>query len=547
MVFTTFVGCTNNQPTTEPETKQAEEHQSQPETKQEPEKEQQTFTYNMGADPETLDPNKATENVGFTVLANTFEGLTRLGDKDEPIPAVAEKWDISEDGTKYKFYLREDAKWSDGKTVTAYDFEYSWKRAVDPETASDYAYMLYYIKNAEKINNGELPVDDLAVKVIDERTIEVTLEGPCSWMLTMFAFATYSPVRQDIIENDPETWALNFENLVTNGPFFVDSWRHNDRLRLLPNEHYWDKQRVKLDEVTITLINEESTALGAFDAGDVDAVDGVPVAEIPRLLAEEPDFYILPALGTYYYVFNNTAQPFDNEDIRKAFALAIDRRAIVETVTLGGQVPATGFVPFGMRVIGKDFRKEGKDYGIDPNAALVEEAKELLAKAGYPDGEGFPEVTLKYNTTEAHKRIAEAIQEMWKKNLNIDVNLENTEWRVHLNNLDNGNFQVGRIGWSSDYSHPMSFLDMWISGSGNNYAQWKSTELDDYIKTAKTTPSEEEAVDSLHKAEDVLMERMTIMPIYYNTEPELVKGYVKNWRKSVLGYMFFDEAYIEGK
>lgn len=541
LVITAFVGCAKQEPAPAPEQKTGETEQKV-ETK-----EPQVLTINLGSDPETLDPNKASESVGFNILVNTYEGLTRLDENDKAIPGVAERWEISDDGLTYTFYLREDAKWSDGKPVTAYDFEYSWKRALDPATAADYAYQMYYIKNGEKFNNGEVSADELGIKVIDDKTIQVTLEGPTPWMLEMFAFPTYYPVRKDVVEANPDTWALEADTFICNGPFKVAEWKHNEVVKLVKNENYWGKDRVKLDEINVTLINEATTALAAFEAGDVDIIEDVPSAEIPRLQAESDEFMILPALGTYYYTFNNAKEPVNDERVRKALSLAIDRKAIVETVTKGGQQPATGFVPYGLIVNGKDFREEGGNYGIDPNRAKVEEARRLLAEAGYPDGKGFPKITIRYNTSEGHKRIAEAIQEMWKKNLNIDVELENIEWKVYLKELEAGNYVVGRIGWLADYAHPMTFLDMWITGSGNNYTNWSDPEYDRLIKEAKMTSDEAKAAELMHKAEDIFMNRMTVMPIYYYTDIIMVKKHVKGWRKTPLGWFFFDQAYIEGK
>lgn len=544
LVVAAFAGCAQETPEPAPADqgdKKAEEPAKEPAKPDTP----QEFTYNMGADPETLDPNKASENVGLTVLVNTNEGLVRLDDSSKAIPGVAEKWDINEDATEFTFYLREDAKWSDGKPVTAKDFEYSWKRALNPETAADYSYQLYYIKNAEKYNMGEGSADDLGIEVIDERTIKVTLEGPTGWMEQIFAFATLFPVRQDVVEADPEGWALDADTLVSNGPFKVAEWKHNDVIKMVPNEHYWDKDRVKLDVFNISLINEQSTTLAAYEAGDIDGADEVPSAEIPRLQAEEEGFSILPDLSLYYYTINNTVEPLNDVKVRKALAYAIDRRALVDTVLLGGQNPATGVVPYGINYGGEDFREVGGDYGIDSNAARVEEAQKLLAEAGYANGEGFPTFTISYNTSENHKKIAEAIQEMWKQNLNISVELSNQEWKVHLVKLENKDYEIARIGWGADYVHPMTFLDLFLSDSGNNYSGWGSEEFDSLIKQAKMETDPTKVNEIMHKAEDIFMERMTVIPVYYRTMPMVMKPYVKDWRINPLGQLYADSIYIE--
>lgn len=544
LVLTAFIGCTDkNEPEPEEETP-AQDEPVDEEEDEEPEEVEQVFTYNLAAEPETLDPGKATESVGINILGNTSEGLTRVAKDGSAEPGVAEKWDISEDGKEYTFYLREDAKWSDGKPVTANDFVYAWRRVLNPDTAADYAYFLYPILNAEAANKGEVSVEEIGVEAVDDHTLKVTLTDPVNYFLSLCTFVTMQPVREDVVNADPEGWGIADNGIISNGPFYVTEWKHNEKVMLAKNPEYWDADNVKLEEVVVTLINEDSTALAAFEAGDVDAIDGVPVAEIPRLLSESDEMYILPNLSLYYYVFNNNEPPFDNELVRKAFALAIDRKAIVETVTMDGALPATGIVPNGLNYGGGDFREAGGDYGIKPEAQ-VEEAKKLLEEAGYPNGEGLPAIKLNYNTSERHKKIAEAIQEMWKKNLGVEVEIFNQEWKVHLATLEEGNFQIARIGWGADYVHPMSFFDMWIEGSGNNYSGYFDKEFDSLVKEAMITTDENEAAKLLHKAEDIWMNRMTISPIYYATDPEMVKGYVKDWWKSPVGNMFIRDAYIE--
>lgn len=550
LMVTMVVGCSNKQTTTpdsaekETEEKEKEEPKEEEKENEKTEKVAQRFTYNLGAEPETLDPGKATESVGINILGNTSEGLTRVSKDGSPEPGAAEKWDVSEDGKVYTFHIRKDAKWSDGKAVTANDFEYSLKRVLNPETAADYAYFLYPIKNAEAANKGEVSLDEVGVEAVDEHTLKVTLTDPVNYFLSLCTFVTMQPVREDIVNADPEGWGIADDGVISNGPFYVKEWKHNEKVIMEKNPHYWDAKNVKLDEFVVTLINEESTSLAAFEAGDIDASDTVPVAEIPRLLSENEDFYILPDLLLYYYVFNNEVAPFDNEKVRKAFALAIDRQAIVDTVTMDGSLPASGIVPSGLNYGGKDFREDGGNYGILPEAQ-PEKAKELLSEAGYPNGEGLPSIKLNYNTSERHKKIAEAIQEMWKKNLGVEVELVNQEWKVHLATLEEGNYQIARIGWGADYVHPMSFFDMWIKGSGNNYSAFFSDEFDSLVKEAMVTLDENKAAELLHDAEDIWMNRMTVSPIYYGTDPELVKNYVKDWWKSPVGNMFVRDAYIK--
>ncbi|SHJ99202.1 peptide ABC transporter substrate-binding protein [Paramaledivibacter caminithermalis] len=546
LVVAAFVGCAqkSEEPAPANDGEQDKTKAEEPAPSEAP-KEPQVITYNLEADPETIDPQLNTSVGGSIIISNMFEGLVTFDENLKPVPGAAESWEISDDKLVWTFHLREDAKWSDGKPVTAQDFEYAWKRAVTPETACEYAYQFDLIKNGTKCYQGEVPVDELGVKVIDDKTFEVTLEAAASYMIEIFGFPTLYPVRKDIVEKDPEGWSFNPETAVSNGPFKLASYTQNDVMKLVPNEEYWGRDNVKLDELNFVFITEQSTALSAMEAGDLDGIDNVPNQEIPRLQAENEDFIIAPHLGTYFYVFNVEEKPFDDVKVRKAFSKAIDRNAIVTTVTLGGQVPATGFVPLGIMTGGEDFRKAGGDYGVDPMAAQVEEAQKLLAEAGYPNGEGFPKVTLKYNTSENHKRIAEAIQEMWKKNLNVEVELENMEWRVFIPARQNGEFQIARHGWIGDYNHPMTFLDMFLSDSGNNDAQWKNEEFDKLILEAKVTADEKKAAELMHKAEDLIMEDQIVMPIYYYTHPMMMGQHVKGWYRSPLGSMYFKNAYVE--
>lgn len=456
---------------------------------------------------------------------------------------MAESWEVSEDGLTYTFKLR-DAKWSDGEPVKAQDFEFAWKRALDPTTAAEYAYQMYYLKGGEAFNSGEGSIDDVGVKAIDDKTLEVVLESPTPYFLELTAFPTYFPVRKDVVEADPEGWALNMETYISNGPFKAVEWSHNDVLKVVKNENYYDADSIQLDGIDFYMIVEESTGMSAYESGEIDYLEHIPTDQIPTLQESHEDFEIQPYLGTYFYVFNTTKEPVNDPKVRKALTLAIDRQAIVDVVTKGGQKPASGFVPPGMTLSdGSDFREKGGDYGI-PATANVEEAKKLLAEAGYPDGQGFPTIEVMYNTLEAHKAIAEAIQEMWKQNLGINVELRNEEWKVFQETRTQGDFVIARHGWIGDYVDPMTFLDMWLSNSGNNNAQWKNADYDKLIADSKKAEGADR--DALMmQAEKLMMDEYITMPIYYYTKPTLLKSYVKGVHFSPLGFVFYHNATIE--
>ncbi|TZE82874.1 peptide ABC transporter substrate-binding protein [Calorimonas adulescens] len=503
------------------------------------------ITYNLQTEPRSVDPAKNTAIDGGTVIYHVFEGLTRLDKNNKAEPAVAEKWDVSSDGLTYTFHLRDGVKWSDGKPVTAKDFEYAWKRVLNPDTGSEYAYQLYYIKNGEKYNKGEAKAEDVGVVAKDDKTLELTLESPTPYILELLAFFTYMPVRQDIVEKDPDGWAQNPETYIGNGAFVMKEWNHNDSIVFEKNPNYWDAGRIKPDKLTFVMINDASTELAAFDNNQIDFGDNPPANDFPRL-REDGVLHIDPSLATYGYVFNTKKAPFDNPKVRKAFSLAIDRKAIVETPPQVGQKPAGGWVPPGLPDADatKDFREIGGDY-YDVNKASVEEAQKLLAEAGYPGGKGLPEITLLYNTSEGHKQIAEMLQEMWKKNLGVEVKLANEEWQVFLDDRANGNYQIARLGWFADYIDPMTFLDMFTTGSGNNDSGWSNKEYDDLIDKAKRTTNAAERMQYMHQAENILMDEMVVIPIYFYVNSYIVKPNLKGYHVDPLGYTYFHEAYKE--
>lgn len=520
--------------------------QDQQQTPQEQESsEPMEITANLQTEPKSIDPAKNTAIDGGTVIYHVFEGLTRLDKNNKAQPAVAESWDISEDGLTYTFHLRKGVNWSDGKPVTAKDFEYAWKRVLNPETGSEYAYQLYYIKNGEKYNNGEAKAEDVGVMAKDDKTLILTLESPTPYILELLAFFTYMPVRQDIVDAHPEDWTQSPETYIGNGAFVMTAWNHNDSIVLEKNPNYWDIQRIRPDKVTFLMINDANTELAEFENERLDFGDNPPANDFPRL-KEMGVLHIDPSLATYGYVFNTKKAPFDNPKVRKAFSLAIDRKAIVETPPTVGQEPAGGWVSPGIPDADptKDFRDVGGDY-YDVNKASVEEARQLLTEAGYPDGKGLPEITLLYNTSEGHKQIAEILQEMWKKNLGVEVNIANEEWQVFLQDRHDGNYQIARLGWFADYIDPMTFLDMFTTGSGNNDAGWSNKEYDELIDKAKRTTDSTERMKYLHQAENILMDEMVVLPIYFYVNSYVVRPNLKGYHIDPLGYNYFHEAYKE--
>ncbi len=509
---------------------------------------EQKIVYNIDANPKTIDPQLNSAVDGSKVIRNTFEGLMREIENGEVENGIAEGYEVSEDGLVYTFHIRDNAKWSDGEDVTAKDFEYAWKRALNPNTAAEYAYQLFYIKNGEAYNKGEASADDVGIKVVDNKTIEVTLESAVPYFVSLLAMPVYYPVRQDIIEENGDKWALSPETYVSNGPFKMTEWSEKESMTFIKNENYWDADNVKLETLVFRLIDDQTTTLSAFKNGELDIMEQPPTTEVQSLI-DEGVAKVYPYLGTYFYMVNVSGKGLSSEAVdalqdvrvRKALSLAIDRNLITEKVSMGGEIPATSYVPEGVKdTQGNTFHK---DYSsVTTN---IEEAKKLLEEAGYPNGQGFPTITFTYNTASNNQMIAQAIQDMWKTNLGINVELKNEEWAVFQTTRNNFQYEVCRHGWIGDYNDPMTFLDMWVTESGQNNAGYSNEEYDSLIAQAKSEQDEEKRTELLRKAEDILMDDMAIIPIYYYTNIVCANDNVKGYVKSPLGSMLFRQAYVE--
>jgi len=511
---------------------------------------EQILRLNLHSEPPTLDPAMTQDNISGTIENAIFEGLTRLDENGDVQPGMAESWEISEDNLTYTFKIREGVKWSTGEPVTAHDFEFSWKRVLDPnkDTPSPYAYQLYYLKNAEEYNTKAITdASQIGVKAQDDKTLVVTLKSPTAYFLSLLTFYTYYPTSKKNVEENP-----NFDKeaatLATNGPFLLADWKHNESITLKKNPDYYDADSVKLNEVHFAMVNDPNTEISMYETDELDwagrPTGEIPTDMIPSLKADpEANLQIKGIASTYYYNFNNTKEPFDNVKIRKAFAMAINRQALIDNITHAEQKPAYGFVPFGIKGQDKEFREEVKDDYFTEN---LEEAKKLLAEGMQEKGyTKLPKIELIHNEGEGHKKLATAIADMWKQNLGVDVTVQSQEWGVFLSNRTNLNYQIARAGWGADYNDPMTFLDMWTSTSGNNDVGFKNPEYDALIKKAQNSVDPAERMTAMKDAEKMLIDNMAILPIYYYTGVWMSKPYVKGVWIDYAGEIRFNNGYIE--
>lgn len=470
-----------------------------------------------GAEPETLDPALITGQPEGRVANALFEGLLTFGQSGKPQPGMAESWEISDDGRAYVFHLREGLQWSDGIPLTARDFVESWKRTLDPATASEYAYQLHYIKNAKAFNEGiKSDFSQVGVSAPDDRTLRVELENPTPFFLDLCAFVTLLPVPLHAIEKHGDDW-IKPGKLTGNGAYLLESWRINDRIRLRKNPRYWNAANIALETIDILPVSKGNTAFNLYASGQADLMMDKGLVP-PALLAEikkRDDFHAAPFLGTYFLRFNCQRQPFKDPRVRRAFSLVVDKTSIVDRITRAGELPADSFVPPGAG-------------GYDPPRGVrrdVQEARRLLAEAGYAEGRGFPMVTYLYSEGELNEAIAVELQSMWRRELGVNVQLLRQEWKVYLRSLSTLDYDIARSSWVGDYPDPNTFLDMFVTGGGNNRTGWSDPAYDEIIAEAGSETDRAKRFDLLRDAEKILVnEQMPVCPIFFYVGIQLYDG-----------------------
>jgi oligopeptide transport system substrate-binding protein len=500
--------------------------------------------FGNGTEPQAIDPHTSTGVPESRITEALYEGLVS---KDPvtlaPTPGMAESWEISPDGRIYTFHIRANARWSDGHPFTAEDFRWSWWRALQPTLGNEYSYMLFPLKNAEDYLGGKIKdFSQVGVHVIDERTLQVELTAPTPYFLQLISHHSYFPVPKHVItkfgsETDRFSPWTRLGNFVGNGPFRLTGWKLNKFLRVERNPEYWDAAHVRLNAIVFYPTENISTEERMFRSGQLHYTNDTPIDKIPRYKAEHPEQIRLDLyLGTYFYNLNVAKPGLKDVRVRRALALSIDRQTLVDTVQKGVNPPAYALTPPG--TLGY---QPPKLFDFDP-----ETARRLLAEAGYPDGKGMPPLEILYNTHEGHRKIAVALQQMWKKYLNIDVTMVNQEWKVFLDTRRHKDFTIARYSWIGDYVDPNTFLDMYIKDGGNNDTNWSNAEYDDLIlRKIPLMKTNEERFAAFHRAETILMTELPLIPIYTYSTKHLISPSVKGMPTNILDWYSFKDVYLE--
>ena len=502
---------------------------------------------NVSSEPKTIDPSITGND--FIYARHVFEGLITKDENGVLVGGVAKDWDISPDGLTYTFNLRDNSKWSDGKPVTAHDFEYGIKRAANPESGAEYTTFVEYIKNAREVLEGKMPVDSLGVRAIDDLTLEIQIVNPTGYFADLLTYPVFFPVRRDIIEADPSKWSLSPDTYIGNGAFVLTERVMDDKMVMVKSDTYWDKEKIKLNQITFILSRDQNLAIAGIKEGSIDFSNNPSEQDVPKLM-KEGLVYTVPYFGTFAFNINGTNEFLKNPKVRKALSLTIDRNFIVEKVAMSGQTAAAAWVPMGAPDVEGDFRENGGDYlDIDPNnyEKNIEEAKKLLAEAGYPNGENTPLIEFTTSTYLPYIQVAEAIQQMWKEHLNIDLRVVIVEWAVYQDARRDGTFQMARNGWIGDYNDPMTFLENYVSSSPQNYWNYSNKAYDELIAFAKETTDFSKRMEAMHKAEEILItgDDSVIIPIHYSAIAVLANPKLKNVLVSNLGDTRFHYAYME--
>lgn len=505
--------------------------------------EDQVLHISTNVEPESLDPAIATSTNTHRIIASLYEGLVSADPKTlEPEPGVASSWEISPNQKTYTFHFNPEARWSNGDPVTAQDFIYAYERTLNPKLGAEYATILYLIENAKAYHQKEITdFNEVGVKALDDQTLQITITQPTPYFLSLLSKTAWFPVHPPTLEKFDARYNRNGqwtrpEHIVSNGPFKLKDWRAHERLSVEANPHYWDRETVRLNGIDFHPIDDINTEERAFRSGQIHVTSAIAFNKLNTYRKKNPEsLNIAPYLATYYYTINTGRPPLDDPRVRQALSMAIDREAITRNILGCDEDPAFCLTP-------------PNAGGYNSSAKLkhsISEAQTLLAAAGYPNGEGFPSFHLLFNTQDNHRIIAEAIQQMWKKHLNIDVKLLNQDLKVCLSSRRNHDYDIIRASWIGDYNDPYTFLEVWLSNSSNNHAQWSNPEYDRLVKEGTQASSKEERFAKFQQAEAILLEESPVIPVHFYKSVYLKHPSVKSLTPNILNQQFYKYVYLE--
>jgi len=504
---------------------------------------EQVLHLGNGSEPRDLDPHVVVSFNDFNIVLALFEGLTGIDERTSlPVPALAERWETSADGLVWRFHLRPDARWSNGDALTAQDCVFGIHRALSPQLASEYAYVLYPLKNAEAFNAGRVTdFTQVGVRAIDATTLAFTLERPAPYLASAATLPAWFPVHRASIEklgrfdNRAVPWTRP-ENMVCNGPFILKEWTPGSRVVVGRNPHYWDARHVRLNGMVFYPIENAATQEAAFRAGQLHLTSDVPLSKIAAYRRDHPAVLrIDPFLDTAFLRLNVRRAPFTDRRVRQALARAIDRSALVRDVALGGQQPAHCLTP-------------PDTAGYTARAAIPDDfdaARRLLAEAGYPGGRGFPKVEIQFATLELNQRLLEAVQQMWRRELGIEIALANKEQRVWLNDERQLNYDISYAHWIGDYVDPSTYLELFTADGGNNSTGWASSDYARLVRAAGAEQDPPRRNELYQQAEAILMDEAPVVPVFFGTRVFLCHPAVKNWQPALLGIHQYKNVYLE--
>ena len=501
----------------------------------------------LGDEIPTMDPSKATNAISFTLFANLNEGLVRLDDKGKAIPAMAKEWNVSPDGLTYTFTLRDDAKWANGDPVTAHDFEYSWKRTLDPKTAAEYAFMVAWIKGGTEFNAGKGKADDVAVKAKDDKTLVVTLEHPIPFFVEQMAFPLFFAQNQKFAEAAGDKYGTEADQTLSNGPFKMTSWVHEQSAVLEKNDKYYDASKVKLSKVNYQIVKDTTAAVNLYESGQVDRA-GLVREQVDNWKDKKEEYQVVPELTTSYVQYNQKVKALTSAKIRRAMTWAIDADAFADVVFHNGTKAATGYTPAGIS------NGQGGEFTSVVGDLINRKENKAKAKAEFEAGmkelglSEFPKLKLLVDDGDVGKKAAEFLIEQWRVNLGITVDAENVPYKLRLQRSHQHDFDIVYSTWGADYNDPMTFLDMFVSGGDFNDPSWTNPEYDAKIKSAQADTDLKKRMDTLYSAEKLLMQEMPIGPVIFRGRAFIQKPYVKNFQARIYGPDYeLRETYIQGK